>query len=402
MTAVYDGSVDRDLSPLGAELVARAAGLRPLLMEEAPRSERARDLSQRTADALADAELFQLLSPRRLGGLETDCLTLLEVVAELARADVSVAWVVGVLNFSAWQVGAFPERVQEEVWGDDPKARVCSVLTAGIEVEHVDGGVVLNGRWSFASGSTHSQWSLLTYPESWGQSGPVLKVAAIPLSDLTIEDSWYPAGVRGSGSNDLVGSGVFVPEHRTLPLAEANEGVRPNGHPEECLYRSSWSGIGSIATLAPQLGGAKSMLDLVAARSLGRMIPPAAIIDQSENPHFQRRFGEAALKLDAAWLLARQVAIDTDAAAATGELPSDEIRGRARAGTVWSSRAAYEVVESLISEAGSSSLMDASPLQLVWRDVATAHRHVVYRFDPFVEMYGRVLLGKGRGAIQLF
>ena len=402
MTTTYEEPTDRGLAPDDVELLQRTTDLRPLLMDQTDEIEEHREVPERVIDALSEAGIFQLFVPKRLGGIQTDCLTMLEVVAELGRANMSVSWVAGVLNFSAWQVGAFPEEVQNEVWADGPQARVCSVLTAGIDVEHVDGGLILNGRWPFASGSRHCTWAVLTYPDSWGPSGPDLHMAVIPLKDLTIEDTWYPAGVRGSGSNDLVGKDVFVPLYRTLSLAAANDGERPNGHPAEQLYHASWSGIGSMATLAPQLGAARSALELVGERSQRRRIPPLAVADQSEHPHFQRNVGEAATLLDAAWLLARQLAVDTDRAAASGVLPSSRLRGRARAGSVWCSRAAYDVVERLITEAGSSSLMDASPLQRVWRDVATAHRHVAYRSDPFMEMYGRLLLGKDKGPIQLF
>jgi len=69
-----------------ADLVERAAALRPLFAANAERTDRERKVPQENIDALADAGLLGLMQPVRLDGLETDFRTLLEVGREVGRA----------------------------------------------------------------------------------------------------------------------------------------------------------------------------------------------------------------------------------------------------------------------------------------------------------------------------
>ncbi|MFI6488743.1 acyl-CoA dehydrogenase family protein [Streptomyces sp. NPDC050564] len=76
---------------LRARLVARAAALRPLLREHAGRGETDRVVPAQVVDALGEAGVFRLLTPRRYGGPETDLRTLTEVSETLGAADGSSA-----------------------------------------------------------------------------------------------------------------------------------------------------------------------------------------------------------------------------------------------------------------------------------------------------------------------
>lgn len=400
-----------DVRPAGAsgdvptreELVERARALRPLLREDAGQADRDRELTQRVIDAITDAGLLKLMVPKRLGGYETDIRTLLDVVGELGRGDLSASWVSGVLNFTAWQVALLPEQAQREVWEDNATARICSVISPAVQYEPADRGITITaGRWPAASGSQVSEWAFLTVPMAFGPEGPEFNAALIPISDLTIEDTWFPAGVRGSSSRTLLGADVFVPEHRMMSVKPALDGHRPNTRPDEPLYASSFAGVAGVATLAPQLGLADAVLELVTEQSQGRMIPTAGVFDQSESPAFQMRVAEASAKIETAWMLARRVADEVDEAAARGDLPDDRSRGRARMFSAWACEMAHDAVESLMSEAGLSSFMDDAPLQRMWRDSSTAARHTAYRLDPVKELYGRIILGKGPGATMLF
>ncbi|HWI22417.1 MAG TPA: acyl-CoA dehydrogenase family protein [Baekduia sp.] len=388
--------------PSQEELVQRAASLRPLLQEHAAAADRDRRIDPVVVEAVTDAGLFKLMVPKRLGGYETDLRTLLEVVAELGRGCMSTSWIGGVLNFSAWQASMFPEQAQRDIWEANPEARVCSVLGASSEATEVDGGITVTGSWPAASGAAHSDWVVLSVPTSMGPNGPVFTGTLVPLSDLTIEDTWFVAGVRGSESNTIIADNVFVPQHHMVNLMDATAGIRPNVRPEETLYQSSWSGVGAVATLVPQLGLANAVFDRVTEKSQGRRLPPLSIPDQSEDPAFQMRVADAAAKIELAWMMARTVCDEVDAAAKTGQLPSDISRGRARMFSALASDYVHTAVETMISEAGSGALMDADPLQRLWRDMATAHRHTAYRLDPARKVFGRILLGKGPGVSARF
>ncbi|MBI0382285.1 acyl-CoA dehydrogenase family protein, partial [Streptomyces albiflaviniger] len=99
-----------------ADLVERAAALRPLLSGNADPTDRERGVPTENIDALAGAGLLSLMRPARYGGLQTDHRTLLEVSREVGRACGSTAWVTSLLNANAWFVGLFPAEAQDDVW----------------------------------------------------------------------------------------------------------------------------------------------------------------------------------------------------------------------------------------------------------------------------------------------
>nr|BAQ21927.1 hypothetical protein [Streptomyces versipellis] len=45
-----------------------------------------------------------------------------------------------------------------------------------------------------------------------------VRYALMATADLTIEDSWYVAGMAGTGSNTYVANDLFVPSEFTLDL----------------------------------------------------------------------------------------------------------------------------------------------------------------------------------------
>ena len=81
-----------------AELVARAAGLVPMLREQAAANEASRRLSPDTFDALSEADVFRMTAPKRFGGFEADFVTQCEVLAEIARGCGSSSWVATIFS----------------------------------------------------------------------------------------------------------------------------------------------------------------------------------------------------------------------------------------------------------------------------------------------------------------
>jgi alkylation response protein AidB-like acyl-CoA dehydrogenase len=49
-------------------------------------------------------------------------------------------------------------------------------------------------------------------------------IAYAPISELEIEDTWFVAGMCGTGSNTLVANDVFVLDHRILSMTKILNG----------------------------------------------------------------------------------------------------------------------------------------------------------------------------------
>jgi alkylation response protein AidB-like acyl-CoA dehydrogenase len=381
--------------PSREELVARAAALRQRLWDDAAETDRRRDISPETYAALVDAGLLRLTQPRRLGGYETDVRTLIEVTTELGRGCGSTAWVVGILNAGAWMVGLFPERAQKEVWEQDSRNTIAGLLAPSSRIQRVDGGIVVTGEWPWASGCLHSQWTtvgvpLAANPDDPPENGLVL----MPMSDVTIKDTWFMAGMRGTGSNTVVAKDVFVPNHRFISLPRAIAGESWSEHKDsEPLYRSGIAAVLMLAIAGAQIGLAEAALAYVIEKAPNRAIASTRYTKQTDSVAFQVAVAEAAAKIDTAKLHAMRAAADTDATGVRGEMPDMRIRTRIRMDNSWASQQCREAVQLLMTAHGTSAFAESSPLQRIWRDLGTATHHAIAAPNVCKEVYGKALLG---------
>jgi alkylation response protein AidB-like acyl-CoA dehydrogenase len=381
--------------PTAADLVDRARALAPLVKENAAEGERARRVVQESIDALTKAGLFKLMVPRRYGGHETSLGTLLDVCAEVGAADGGTSWVVTLLNAGAWMTSLFPVRAQDEVFGADPAAKVSGVVTPTSTSVKVEGGYRVSGRWYYNSGSWHADWAVLGIPFT-DDNGKVVDqgIALIPRSDTTLEETWFVAGMRASGSNCLVAQDVFVPEHRTLSISAAIEGdYRSERLADEPLYRSAFVSVLALSLIGPQLGLGRAALELVREKSGKKPITHTFFETQADSAGFQLQVAKAALKLDTAGLHAHRAARDLDEAAARGEFPAYETRARVRADVGYAAEQVTGAIELLLTAHGAASFAEVNPMQRIWRDSATAARHAIVAPYVAYEIYGKVLVG---------
>ena len=380
--------------PSAAELIARVEELTPLLKRNAAKGEQDRRVVEESIQALTDAGLFKVATPKRYGGYETSMRTMLDVSAAVAEADGGTAWVVTLSNVMAWVVGLVPERAQDEVFGADPDAKVCGVLSPTAETRRVDGGWRVTGKWYYNSGSLHATWAGLGIPIT-DEAGNVVDqgMALIPRSDLTLEDTWFVAGMRSSGSNCMVAEDVFVPDHRVLRVPPAIGGDYPTEHKNEAFYRSALVPVLALVLVGPQLGMGKAALDLVIDKAARKPISYTFFTAQKDSVGFQLQVAEAARLIDTAHLIAYRAADDIDEAAARGVYPDYLTRARVRADTGYVAECTTRAIEILLSAHGAGSFAEVNPLQRIWRDSATAARHAVVAPQISYETYGKALLG---------
>jgi 3-hydroxy-9,10-secoandrosta-1,3,5(10)-triene-9,17-dione monooxygenase len=391
MTAATAVNAERSLRD---ELLARAAELKPLLAENAARTEELRRIPDETLEALVEAGLFRVTVPRRFGGHEASIGTFLEVSGVLGEACGSTAWVVTLTNVCNWLASLFGDRAQQEVFGADPDARVCGVLAPSAQARRVDGGLRVTGQWGYASGCLHASWAVLGLPVV-DEAGEQIDqgLALVPLDELSIEDTWFVAGMRGTGSNTLIAEDVFVPDHRIMSVPAAIGNEYPTEHADETLYRSSFVPVLALVLAGPQVGMARGVLQSVIEKAPRRAIAYTVFERQTDSTAFQLELSDAAMLIDSAAMHVQRAARDIDEAAARGDGLDYVVRARVRADTAWAIRNAREAIDRVISANGASSFADASPVQRLWRDANTAGRHAVVLPAVSQEVYGKALLG---------
>jgi 3-hydroxy-9,10-secoandrosta-1,3,5(10)-triene-9,17-dione monooxygenase len=380
-------------SPDRSDLVGRAAELVPLIARNAGKAEDNRRLADETIEALADAGLLRMRVPARFGGYESDMTTVVDVLAELARGDGSTSWVASVYAISSWMVGLFPDHVQDEVFAD-PNVRISGILSPTAVAVPTDGGVILNGKWAFNTGSLHSQWNanaaVLAGPD--GEFQPIMTL--IPMNELQIVDDWHTAGLRGSGSVTTVAEDVFLPHDRVLQMGPVLGGVhRSESNADAPIWKAPFMPTACATVTAPALGLAKAAKEVFFERLPGRKITYTHYESQREAPITHLEVAEATQLIDEADFHAHRAATLIDTLGPTGVPWTIEERARVRLDLGAVCQRAKQAVDVLNGASGGSSIYHHVPMQRIERDIQTLNLHAVLHPATNLELYGRVLCG---------
>ncbi|GAB7007368.1 acyl-CoA dehydrogenase family protein [Nocardioides sp. AN3] len=394
---------ERALAPEIREVVGRIRGIVPLLNKNAMLGELDRRIPQESFDALVKTGAFRVSVPTRFSGYAGNSRASLAVAQEIGRGDGGASWVFGILNSGAWVLSLMSLQAQEDVWTAGPDQLVSIVLAASSKAVREQGGYRVTGKWTYGTGSRHSHWSLLGVPIEDADGNVVDSgLALIPASELSLEDTWYVAGMRSTGSDTLVASEVFVPDHRIFPLTAAIEGKYPgSGVNPEASYRPAFVPALALQLVGPHLGMGRAVLDLVSQRATSKGIAFTNCDRQADSVSVQLAVAKAALHLDAAELFAVRVAERLYDAAERGAYPAYAERVEMRAHIGYAVDNVTQAIDGLVSAHGSAAFADANPIQRFWRDQATAARHAHSLPATGYEAYGKILVGM-EGAARSF
>ncbi len=371
----------------------RASDAADVLHEHAAWAEQNRRIHPDAIDALADAGVFRLRTPRRYGGYEADTATLVDVATELGRGDGAAAWTASVYWIPTWMTCLFPDEVQDEVFST-PDVRICGTLSPSAMAAPADGGVVVNGKWGFISGAHHSHWQEIIAILADGESEPYPIMALVPMSDLLVVDDWHTAGLRGTGSVSTVAKDLFIPAERVLPLPSVVQGqIASTINKNSAIYRAPLLPVASASSVGTVVGLGKAATDAFFKRLPNRKITYTGYESQREAPLTHLQVADAALKLDQAEFHAHRLTSLVDGKAEAGAEWKLEERARARADMGAVVRLTKEAVDIYNTASGGSSIYEDVPIQRINRDIQAVNLHALMHPNTNAELYGRVLCG---------
>lgn len=376
------------------ELLLAARRMVPVLAERAPEIETSRQIPAAILAELRRQGLFRMLQPVRVGGLERDLGTLVGVCAELARGCASTAWVVGNLASHHWMLGMWPGEAQDEVWSASPDTLVAAslIFPAG-RASVVPGGYRLHGKWSFASGVDACQWIMLgAVVEGEGEDEGEYRLFLLPKADGRIEDTWFAAGLAGTGSKDVTVADTFVPAHRTLALADTSGGPTPGSavNPGP-LYRIPLLATFGYMVAGVPLGIAEGMLAEFTGETRSRLASYSGR-SLTDFQSVQAKVAESSALTDGARRVLLGSCADIMASVAAG-VPELEAKARWRRDAAFGARLAVHAADLLFQAAGGSALFLVHPAQRAFRDIHAAVAHIALNWDAAAAVYGRVVLG---------
>lgn len=376
---------------VGDEVQAGIDELLPVLRDRAQEAEDRRVISSESIKSLEETGFFRLLQPKSFGGFEADPITFYSAVRKIASACGSTGWVSSVVGVHPWQLGLFAPQAQQDVWGYDINTRMSSSYAPTGKATPVEGGFQLSGRWSFSSGCDHATWVLLG-GMVWGPDGKPqdYRTFLVPRSEYEIIDVWDTVGLRGTGSNDIVVKGTFVPEYRALSAMDTAKCVCP-GHEinQAPLYKLPWGSIFPYAITAPIIGMATGAYDAHVAGQKERVRVAYMGQKSAEDPFAQVRVGEASSEIDAAWAQLDVNMRDLMAHANADEKIPMSLRLRIRRDQVKATGRSIGAVDRLFEAAGGRAIYMGTPLQRFWRDAHAGRAHAINDPERALSMFGQ-------------
>ncbi|NND82404.1 MAG: flavin-dependent monooxygenase [Gammaproteobacteria bacterium] len=371
-----------------APVATNSVNMSPFLANFAERSQEGREL-RRLPDAsindLHESGYFRALVPAKLGGMEMPPKEFFQIQTEIAEYDMSSAWVGGIIAVHAFQIALMDEQAQQDVYGNNPDARVSSSYNpVGGKTEPAEGGLMLSGRWGWSSGSDHCEWVLLGAIVA----GEGYRTFLVPRSDYEIEDTWNSMGLQATGSNDIViEQPVFVPDYRTH---KQMDGFACKNDQESPLYNLPWAQAFIRVVSTPAIGAAKHALRLFIENASTSSTDPTRLVG---DPDVLRRVAEAENLIDIAeTMMARNFDAMQALVEAGQEIPmADRVRYRYQAARVIDDMS--RAVDLLFEVAGGRSVFVGSEIQNIWHDIHIARAHVANNPVGFARNWGNIMLG---------
>jgi len=240
--------------------VKELASLTVLVAHSADSIERERRLSPELLEALHAGGWFRLLLPKAYGGGESDPVSFVEAIAEIARHDASTAWCL-CQNAVCAMVAAFvaPE-VAGEMFARDPHAVLAWGPGPNAHAVPVDGGWRISGSFAFASGGRHANWLGGYCRIDGGEHG---RTMLFPADKARMTDIWQVIGLRGTASDAYEVKDLFVPE--AFSVSRDDQAERRYPGPLYCLPTGAMfaAGFAGVAT-----GLARALIDALTALAL--------------------------------------------------------------------------------------------------------------------------------------
>jgi 3-hydroxy-9,10-secoandrosta-1,3,5(10)-triene-9,17-dione monooxygenase len=375
------------------EAIERVEALLPAFRARAAGTEAERRISDETIAELREQGLFGIATPKAFGGSELGFAALVEVSFRLASACGSTGWVFGVLTGHNWMVSLLPQNAQDEVFGD-PRALTASVFRMGGKVVPADGGFRLTGgEGKFCSGIDFADWVVVGNAVQRADAPPEPRFFLIPKSSVEIVDDWFTTGMRGTGSRSIRVADAFIPEHRSMLVADMARGTTPGAllHARSPGYSVPFPIAQPFSLIGNPLGMAKGALDAF-AQSVAKKLAGYAPEQVGEQGASFARLSRAAAEIDAARALVLGDAAFLDRTTEPSKLSALD-RTRIQRDFAYAAQQCRYAVTSLFEASGGTGIYDGSVVQRFWRDCNSASAHTAFNWDDASGGFARALLG---------
>ncbi|MBX3582145.1 MAG: acyl-CoA dehydrogenase family protein [Rhizobiaceae bacterium] len=330
--------------------------------------------------ALKEAGLVEAGVPVELGGRGADVAELADMIRIIAQACGSTGLAFSMhthqVAIPAWRWRHQKVAAVEPLLKRIAAERIILLSSGGSDwiagsgkAQKVDGGYRITGRKVFTSGAEAGD-ILMTGAVLEGETPAKVLHFGVPMkaAEVRVEDTWHTLGMRGTGSNDVVIDGLFIPD--------ANIAVARNSGEWHPLFQI----IATIAfplIYAAYLGVAESARDI--AIDLARKKPA--------NQHMINLAGRMETSLRLAQIAHRHMLSIVEQNAPSAQTVNEIMIGRTQV-----ARNAIDTVELALELAGGAGFYRSAGLERRFRDVQGARFHPLQQ-GPQAAYTGSMALG---------
>ncbi len=378
-----------------SEFLAAVDELRPTIAAGRDSAEANRRLDDGVFAAMERAGLTAMPLPQALGGSEMHPVDLLRVWEAVARIDPAAAWNL-LMTSGAANVAAFlPQVAVDRIFREGPTT-VAGSFNPPASARKVDGGWVLSGQYSFASGIHHAKWTMcaaihqeqgepVVDPDT-GQ--PVTFGAILPRADVTIVDTWHTLGMRGTGSADVALNEVFVPQDMTFNPAPLTNPVPALSGPTPRLFPLLLVMGESIVSVAVAAQAVEMLIELAEKK-----VANFTATTLRDRELIQFLAGKALSRVNASRAYLHQAcAAGFEEVSATQVSLSTNAKIEIQLASTFAAEACVEAVRAVHDAVGTSGIRIEAGFERLLRDALTLTQHASKQLSRYSTV-GRLLFG---------
>jgi indole-3-acetate monooxygenase len=347
-------------------------------------------LAEPVVEALHREGLLGMWTPQSIhGGSELDPISSLQILENVSYGDPSAGWV---LMAAALAIGTGAAYLEDsavgELFSGDRLPVIAGQGTRPGKAVPKDGGFLLSGSWSFASGIKHgTHIHTLGIIETTGEP----RIFVLPVGKAKLIDNWDVMGLRGTGSIDYTIDNVFVPEAYTH--FAVTEAPKRGG----ALYTMGIIGFAILCHSGWACGIGRRMLDELTATVRSKVGRAGAVGDSDA---FQEGYANAEAKYRSARAFIHESWQSVSHSLSRGEKLSVRQHTLIRLALSNATWAMQEVSAFVYKTAGTVALR-AGTLQRLYRDMNAGTQHITSA-PGVIRCAGRELAGLASDKRWLF
>lgn len=372
------------------ELIEKAKEAGQLAESEIVESEINASVSQNFVNMLIDTGITRAMLPKEYGGPQISLRGLGEIVRTISYHNISAAWVGYFYPLHNSLAAHLPQEGRDEIVNSGDL--IADIFPPIGQVTVVDGGIRLTGTYNYVSGVNFAEWiglgAIAQLPES---DRPEFIMGLVRKDEVKVNENWDTFGLRGSGSNQVVATDVFIPSSRIIRLEVANDTRRPpagsNYDPDYPYYHVPYFSAFYIGFPNMALGGAKRLIDEYKKRTEARVRIYGN--NEKESPRSQRTLAHLLLEYKKANGLLEQYYDLLETYETEGPYEKGEFAA-IRAEII---KICQDIVTTVMVSLGGSSLKKNDIIEVIVRDMIAVATHTTSLYEDALYTYGRNLYG---------